>query len=42
VAPDGKTIVVPDSENLHVVDAVDRKVKGAKLKFRFYPDEKSP
>lgn len=37
VSPNGKDILVPDSGQLHIVDAKDGTVRGAKLTFRFFP-----
>ncbi|MBC8115634.1 MAG: WD40 repeat domain-containing protein [Candidatus Saccharimonas sp.] len=40
VSPNGKDILVPDSDNLHIVDAKDGTVRGTKLTFRFYPEDR--
>ncbi len=40
VSPNGKDILVPDSGNLQIVDAKDGTVRGTKLTFRFYPEDR--
>lgn len=40
VSPNGKDILVPDSGNLQIVDAKDGMVRGTKLKFRYYPEDR--
>jgi len=39
VSPNGQDILVPDSEKLHIIDAQDGTIRGAKLTFRFYPED---
>lgn len=39
VSPNGKDILVADSDHLQIVDAKDGSVRGPKLKFRFYPED---
>ena len=40
VSPNGKDILVADSGNLQIVDAKDGTVRGPKLTFRFYPEDR--
>ena len=40
VSPNGMDILVPDSGKLQIVDANDGAVRGAKLTFRFYPEDR--
>jgi len=40
ISPNGKDILVPDSANLQIVDAKGGTVRGTKLKFRFYPEDR--
>ncbi len=40
ISPNGTDILVPDEGNLQIVGAKDGTVRGAKLKFRFYPEDR--
>ena len=40
VSPNGNDILAPVSGGLQIVDAKDGTVRGAKLKFRFYPEDR--
>lgn len=40
ISPNGKDILVEDSGNLQVVDAKDGTLRGPKLTYRFYPEDR--
>jgi len=39
ISPDGRRLLVPDTEGLKAIDADTRKVTKTMLKFRFYPED---